>query len=63
MLIHVLGAYHAEINDSGCSATTTRQPRDEWINASNVAILEQICLEPENLTLGRCIAKAHVAAN
>lgn len=63
----VLGGAYAKIADSGCSATTLRHRRDEWIAAGIFTDLEQLCLgaydrmiglELENLTIDGCIVKA-----
>ena len=63
----VLGGAYAKIADSGCSATTLRHRRDEWIAAGTFTDLEQLCLdaydrmiglELENLTIDGCIVKA-----
>jgi transposase len=63
----VLGAAYERVADSGCSATTIRNRRDEWIEAGVFDALEQICLEAydrivglelENLTVDGCIVKA-----
>ncbi|MFD4422662.1 IS5 family transposase [Agromyces sp. NPDC058484] len=63
----VLGAAYAKIADSGCSATTLRHRRDEWIAADIFTELEQLCLnaydqmiglELENLSVDGCIVKA-----
>jgi transposase len=63
----VLGAAYERVADSGCSATTIRNRRDEWIEAGVFDALEQICLaaydrivglELENLTVDGCIVKA-----
>lgn len=68
-LVHVLvlGAAYERIADTGCSATTIRRRRDEWIAEGVFAELEQICLEGydrivgldlENITVDGCIVKA-----
>lgn len=63
----VLGAAYEKISDTGCSATTIRRRRDEWIEAGIFPALEQICLEAydrivgldlENLCEDGCIVKA-----
>lgn len=63
----VLGAAYEKISDTGCSATTIRRRRDEWIEAGIFPALEQICLEAydrivgldlENLCVDGCIVKA-----
>ena len=63
----VLGAAYAKIADSGCSATTLRHRRDEWIAAGIFTELEQLCLDAydrmigldlENLAIDGCIVKA-----
>ena len=63
----VLGAAYEKIADRGCSATTIRRRRDEWIGAGIFATLEQICLDSydkmigldlENLVVDGCIVKA-----
>lgn len=63
----VLGASYEKNSDIGCSATTIRRRRDEWINAGIFTTMEQICLESydriiglelENLTVDGCIVKA-----
>lgn len=63
----VLGAAYVKIADSGCSATTIRTRRDEWIAAGIFTELEQICLDAydkmigldlENLVVDGCIVKA-----
>lgn len=67
----VLGAAYEKISDTGCSATTIRRRRDEWIEAGIFPALEQICLEAydrivgldlENLCVDGCIVKAPVVA-
>lgn len=63
----VLGAAYEKIADSGCSATTIRRRRDEWIDAGAFESLEQLCLEAydrivglglEDVTVDGCIVKA-----
>ncbi len=63
----VLGAAYEKIADSGCSATTIRRRRDEWIAAGVFTTLEQICLDAyekmvglhlEDLAVDGCITKA-----
>lgn len=63
----VLGAAYERIADTGCSATTIRRRRDEWITAGVFARLEQICLEAydkivglelDDVTVDGCIVKA-----
>ena len=63
----VLGAAYERIADSGCSATTIRRRRDEWIAAGVFDELEQICLdaydkivglELGDVTVDGCIVKA-----
>lgn len=63
----VLGAAYAKIADAGCSATTLRDRRNEWIDAGIFIELEQLCLdaydrmiglELENLAVDGCIVKA-----
>lgn len=63
----VLGAAYEKISDTGCSATTIRRRRDEWIEAGIFPALEHICLEAydrivgldlENLCVDGCIVKA-----
>lgn len=65
VLVH--GAAYERIADSGCSATTIRRRRDEWIAARIFDELEQICLdaydriaglELEDITVDGCIVKA-----
>ena len=60
----VLGSAYERIADSGCSATTIRRRRDEWITAGIFETLEQICLEAydrivglelDNVTVDGCI--------
>ena len=41
----VLGAAYERIADSGCSASTVRRRRDEWIDAGVFARLEDLALE------------------
>ncbi|MGD7003866.1 transposase, partial [Corynebacterium halotolerans] len=63
----VLGASHAKIADSTCSASTLRTRRDKWITAGIFDELEQICLESydrivgldlDNISVDGCIVKA-----
>ena len=63
----VLGAAYEKISETGCSATTIRRRRDEWIEADIFTILEQFCLEAydkmvglqlEDLAVDGCITKA-----
>jgi transposase len=68
-LIQVLrfGCSYESIADSGCSATTIRDRRDEWIRAGAFSGLKKIALEAydrivglvlEELAVDGCIAKA-----
>jgi transposase len=68
-LIQVLrfGCSYESIADSGCSATTIRDRRDEWIRAGVFSRLKKIALEAydrivglvlEELAVDGCIAKA-----
>lgn len=63
----VLGAAYEKISETGCSATTIRRRRDEWIEADIFTVLEQFCLEAydkmiglqlEDLAVDGCITKA-----
>jgi transposase len=68
-LLQVLrfGCSYEAIADSGCSATTIRDRRDEWIKAGIFARLRQIALEAydrvvglvlQELAIDGCITKA-----
>ena len=48
----VLGAAYERIADSGCSASTVRRRRDEWIDAGVFARLEDLALEAYDRIVG-----------
>lgn len=48
----VLGAAYERIADSGCSASTVRRRRDEWIDAGVFAALEDLALEAYDRIVG-----------
>ena len=67
----VFGCGDRRIADQGCSATTLRRRRDEWITAGIadqlrravlVAYDQLFGLELEHLTVNGCITKAPAAA-
>ena len=50
--ILVLGCAYERITDEGCSATTLRRRRDEWIEAGVMAALRELALEAYDKLIG-----------
>ncbi len=69
--ILVFGCAYWRIADEGCSATTLRRRRDEWIDLGVMEELEEMARESYDRVVGLelsevavdcCITKAHVGA-
>ena len=69
--VGVRGCAYERIAEEGCSATTLRRPRDEWIEAGVMATLRELALEAYDKLIGLqlsdvavdcCITKAPCVA-
>jgi IS5 family transposase len=58
--ILVFGCAYERIADKGCSATTLRRRRDEWIEAGVMTTLRQLALEAYDKTIGLQLSEVAV---